>query len=1136
MKWPLYIASRYLFSKKSHNAINLISLVSVLGIAAASLAMVCTLSAFNGFQELLGAMYRNLDPDLKITAVEGKSFHIDEERFSQIKALDNVAVFCESIEENVLVRYKDSQTSALMKGVSLNYDSLTNIDQCIRVGHFAPIEYDIQFACIGVGLASTMGTGSSFIDPVTLYAAKRKGKVNLLNPTNAFKAKRILISGSFGINQTEVDDAYLITPLDFSRELLEYEADEVTSIELKLHDIKKLEQSKRRIQKILGAAFLVQDAYEQQADFYRINRMEKWITYLILCFILIIALFNVIGSLSMLILEKKKDAQVLSHLGANSQTIKQVFLFEGWMIALLGAVLGIVLGCILCLLQQHFGWLQLGDGSFVVQAYPIKLKIRDLLLVLLTVSAISIPSVWWPIRYIFGQKKEKKSSHIALIVCLLLFPINSMAQRSFGGMPLGEETSLVRTRCLNASPIVLPAFDVDSVMRLDSLYGNPHGPLHFAHKIPVNINLDNSGETFYTEDGTKVWRVHIHSPKAYSLNVVFDTFRIPPGAKLFLYDPDRKNVLGAFTHLNHQEGDEFPVAPLPGDELIIEYQEPAEAEFPGELQIYHVNHDYRGLRAAAKFQYLDIPCLPQVSCNESIETIARSVCLLILDGDTYCTGTFVNNSRQDGRPYILTAAHCLKDNPALGRRTVVFLNYQTPRCMSDIQPSEEFSLNGCQTRAYAKDIDFALLELENMPAADYRPYLAGWDISKNIADNHPFTSIHHPYGEPMRYAIEEDPIAEASWISDQEGIAPHNHWNVARWELGHTWIGSSGSALFDKNMRLVGTLTGGDSGGATGCDDYYYGDYYVKLFKAWDSHNEADKQLKHWLDPDNSGLSAIDGMDPWESKEVHRIGNIQESDEIEAMNIEGLGYLFGNNHQKINEFAERFEQKGKSLVYGVYLMPYVAQYQSSAPVTVKIVREAEPNVVLTEATLRPYYWEYKNSRFQQIYKKTLGEKENYVRFAEPVVVDGNYFVVIDIDLAHLEGDFAMFGAKTAHNTAYYFDKKWQAINASSWFSQAASMWIEPVISLNDSSLFRPEKTKTPLVALQRSTRVLQLEYPEGWTSDILIELYDTQGRLIYKSLKNKELESINLPSFLPEGVYITRVKHLNENFCFKLIL
>ncbi len=414
MNLPFYIASRYLFSKKSHNAINLISLVSVLGIAAASLAMVCTLSAFNGFQELLGSLYKNLDPDLKITAVQGKSFHIDNEHFKQIKALDNVAVFCESIEENVLARYKNSQTSALIKGVGSNYDSLTNIRNCVHAGKFATKEYDIPFACIGVGLSSTLGTGSSFIDPITLYAAQRKGKVNLVNPTNAFKTKRILLNGSFGIDQSDVDERYIIAPIDFARELLDYETDEVTSIELKLNNIDKTEAYKKQIRKILGPAFLVQNAYEQQADFYRINRMEKWISYLMLCFILLIALFNVIGSLSMLILEKRNDAQVLRYLGANDKSIRQIFLFEGGMIALLGAVLGIVLGCVLCLLQQHFGWLQLGDGSFIVQAYPIKLEIKDLLLVLLTVSAISIPSVWWPIRYIFGQNKhtnhEKQST------------------------------------------------------------------------------------------------------------------------------------------------------------------------------------------------------------------------------------------------------------------------------------------------------------------------------------------------------------------------------------------------------------------------------------------------------------------------------------------------------------------------------------------------------------------------------------------------------------------------------------------------------------------------------------------------------------------------------------------------------
>lgn len=406
MKWPIFIAARYLFSKKSQNAINLISLVSVLGVAAASLAMVCTLSAFNGFQEVLGNMYRQIDPDLKITATQGKSFHIDTEEFTQVRNLDNVAVFCESIEENVLARYKSSQTNALLKAVSLNYDSLTHIDDCIRAGHFAPVEYDIEFACIGNGLSSILGTGQSFIDPITLYAAKRQGKVSLINPANSFKSRRILLNSTFSISQTDVDERYVITSIGFARDLMEYADDEVTSIEIKLQDIKKIKQTKRKIQQVLGEGFLVQDAYEQQADFYRINRMEKWITYLMLCFILLIALFNVIGSLSMLILEKKKDAKVLSSLGATQQDIKQIFLCEGWMIAFLGAMAGIVLGILLCLLQQHFGILQLGDGSFIVQAYPIKLKIGDLFFVLLTVMAISIPSVWWPVRHVFGARKR----------------------------------------------------------------------------------------------------------------------------------------------------------------------------------------------------------------------------------------------------------------------------------------------------------------------------------------------------------------------------------------------------------------------------------------------------------------------------------------------------------------------------------------------------------------------------------------------------------------------------------------------------------------------------------------------------------------------------------------------------------
>ena len=214
--------------------------------------------------------------------------------------------------------------------------------------------------------------------------------------------------------------------------------------------------------------------------------------------------------------------------------------------------------------------------------------------------------------------------HLLFALWLACFSYAS-AQRSFGGQPFEDEDLIVQTRCLHAGAIELPAFNVDSVLLEDSLYGGIHGAMHFAHKIGVNINPENSGETFYTADGTKVWRVRIHSQGAYSLNVIFDTFRIPKGAKLFLYNPERTEILGSFTHQNHQESGEFPIAPVSGDELIIEYQEPSDADFAGELQIYEVNHDYRGLRIGGKFQYLDMPCLPHLSCNEELEKLGRSV-------------------------------------------------------------------------------------------------------------------------------------------------------------------------------------------------------------------------------------------------------------------------------------------------------------------------------------------------------------------------------------------------------------------------------------------------------------------------------------------------------------------------------
>jgi len=384
-------------------------MVSVFGVAVAVAALICTMSVYNGFQQLLGGMYSHFDPQLKIKIVEGKTFKTDNAAFKAIKNDKNVDVFCETLEDNALVQYKEAQTSATIKGVSDNFGKLAEMKKLLYSGRFVLNEYDFNYATIGVGLAGILGTGNSFIDPIIINAPKRLGTINLSNPAASFKTAQILLCGTFGINQPDYDNSLILVPIAFARDLFEYSNNEVTSVEIRLKKDANLESTKKHFSKILGNTFTVQDIMEQKADFYRINRIEKWMTYLILSFILLIALFNVIGSLSMLILEKKKDALTLSELGADSKTIRKIFLYEGRMIAFSGAILGLLIGTILCLLQQHFGLLKLGGGgNYIVDAYPVRLMFKDVVLVFVTVLIVSIPSTWWPVKAYFNKAENQE--------------------------------------------------------------------------------------------------------------------------------------------------------------------------------------------------------------------------------------------------------------------------------------------------------------------------------------------------------------------------------------------------------------------------------------------------------------------------------------------------------------------------------------------------------------------------------------------------------------------------------------------------------------------------------------------------------------------------------------------------------
>ena len=413
MSFPFYIARRYLFSKKSHNAINVISGVSVCGVALATLALVCTLSVFNGFQDLVTTMFTAFDPEIKITSATGKVFDAQDERIQSLKELPEIEVFSESLEDNAMVQYKGRQTMVVIKGVEDNFNQLTAIDS-ILYGRGDWILHDevVDYAIPGIELVSVLGTGIRFLDPLEVYAPKRGVKINVANPSTSFESSYLHSSGLvFAVNQQKYDASYILTSLSFARDLFQYET-EVSSIELKLSANADVNEIKSEAKRILGSDFLVQDRFEQQADTYRIMKVEKLISYVFLSFILLIACFNVIGSLSMLIIDKRNDVVTLRNLGADDQLISRVFLFEGYMITFFGALIGVALGLLLCFVQQEFGLISLGNGSsagaFVVDAYPVSVYAADVILVLITVLVTGFLSVFFPVRYLTRRLLIKK--------------------------------------------------------------------------------------------------------------------------------------------------------------------------------------------------------------------------------------------------------------------------------------------------------------------------------------------------------------------------------------------------------------------------------------------------------------------------------------------------------------------------------------------------------------------------------------------------------------------------------------------------------------------------------------------------------------------------------------------------------
>ena len=410
MNFPFFVARRYLFSKKSTHAINIISGVSVVGVTIATMALVVTLSVFNGFHDLVATFFTAFDPQIKVMPAKGKTAPADDPVLTQIRQLPEIDVAMESLEDQALAVFNHHQAMVTIKGVEDNFNRLTHIVDILEDGDtlrennadkYILHAADMNYGIIGMRIAEQLGMGYSFPGTMQVYAPRREGQLNMADPSQGFTMDELYSPGAlFCVRQAKYDAKYIITSLDFARQLFEQEG-HLSSLELRLKPGSDFDRVKQEIKQLAADKYIVQDRYEQQDDTFKIMKIEKFMAYIFLTFILVVASFNIIGSLSMLIIDKKNDVVTLRNLGASGKQIVRIFLFEGRLISALGAVLGIVLGLLLCWIQQTYGIVALGPSSdsFVVNAYPVSVHPWDILLVFVTVLAVGFLSVWYPVRY-----------------------------------------------------------------------------------------------------------------------------------------------------------------------------------------------------------------------------------------------------------------------------------------------------------------------------------------------------------------------------------------------------------------------------------------------------------------------------------------------------------------------------------------------------------------------------------------------------------------------------------------------------------------------------------------------------------------------------------------------------------------
>jgi len=736
-------------------------------------------------------------------------------------------------------------------------------------------------------------------------------------------------------------------------------------------------------------------------------------------------------------------------------------------------------------------------------------------------------------RYICFKLEELMILRYLFILVLLAgLSYHSSGQMSYGGIPASFSL-------LKKAAVELPVIDMEPVDNNQLLMDEPSDPEHlksfvFAKKFNLDISPDQSGR-WEIYGGMKIWRIALRSKGAWSLNLIFDKMIIPQGASLFIYTKDHSKILGAFTSDNEQSSGYFATYPIAGDEIVVEYNEPVSSAYPGVLHLSSLNHDYKNAFGNRPLGESGL-CNMDVYCpNASIYLVEKqSVVSLIVDGSELCTGTLVNNTKQDKTPYLLTAGHCIA-NESEAQKTVFCFNYESPACgngESSMNGYADQTISGAILKARSDSLDFALVQLETAPPAEYRPYYAGWNRTVTVPTS--TAAIHHPKGDVKKICMDYNPSSIGSYSSE---FTANSFWVIGKWETGTTEAGSSGCGLFNQNKLLIGTLTGGD---AT-CSDPV-NDMFSMFNKQWDHYKTNGEQLKIWLDPNGTNATELSGINPFDnSVNCSLFTNAEDGENYILQKVGGQsgGYKTGHNVLGIVSYAERFGKTDQTLLSSVSVgVAKVSSkvFNQNSKITLKVYGEDTNSGLPGEELVT-----------MDVPFSLLSEKKmNHIQLVNPIVIRKNYFIGYDINYSNSTDTFAVYHTpdRLQSNKSKAFaksDGNWKPFYWISSLGISTSLLInangcQNTLAIDNNPPVGAESKFEVLYPLSAASHYVMLRNI-GAEIYGTISLYDQLGRKFYteERLLSVNPRPVSLEKY-QSGVYFLSIETVNSRQVIKIMV